>query len=235
METTCTRCHQPVVDGNTFCPSCGLPQLVYSAETAGTPGQPDRWADVARDASMVDWKPAMRAAFLLAIPAGLLSSLSSPVNAFGIFWMAAAAGCAVALYVRGGEGTAWITMGAGARIGLVTGLMAAWLAFAASGGALFVERYMLHSAGQSDEVYKEYMTRSFEAAGQQSFSQLSSGDVAQVKAQWAAMEAMFLSPWGHAGMMTFALAGYSIFLLFFAVGGGALGARLVARMRRPQI
>ncbi len=235
MEITCIRCHQTLVDGNTFCPSCGLPQLVYSADAATPPGQPDRWSDVARDASMVDWKPAMRAAFLLAIPAGILSSASSPVSFFGIFWMAAAAAWTVVLYVRGGEGTAWITMGAGARIGLVTGLIAAWLAFTVSGGALFVQRYMLHNVGQTDEAYREYITRSFEATAQQSFSQLSPGEISQVKAQWAAMESMVLSPWGHAGMMTVGLTAYSIFLLFFAVGGGALGARLLARMRRPQL
>ena len=87
---------------------------------------------------MVDWKPAMRSALLLAVPAGLLSSGLSPVGFFGLFWMAAASAWAVALYVRG-QAPAWVTIGAGARIGLVTGLLAAWLAFTVSGSVLFVE------------------------------------------------------------------------------------------------
>jgi hypothetical protein len=234
MEITCTRCHQTIVDGNTFCPSCGLPQLVYSAETPGTPGQTDRWAEVARDASMVDWKPAMRAAFLLAIPAGLLSSAFSPVSFFGIFWMAAAAAWAVALYVRGGEGTAWITMGAGARIGLVTGLMAAWLAFTVSGGALFVQRSVLHKGAQIDGEWKNRIEMSQQLTEQWQTG-LASADAAQAKAVRVQVQAWMESPWGHAGIEGFGFALNALLLLFFAVGGGALGARLVARMRRPQL
>ena len=48
----------------------------------------------------------------------------------------------------------WITIGAGARIGLVTGLLAAWLAFSVSGSALFVERFVLHQAAQIDSEWK---------------------------------------------------------------------------------
>jgi hypothetical protein len=44
-----------------------------------------------------------------------------------------------------------------------------------------------------------------------------------------------LSPWGHAGIEIFSLAFNAVFLLFFAAGGGALGARLLARARRPEV
>jgi len=44
-----------------------------------------------------------------------------------------------------------------------------------------------------------------------------------------------LSPWGHAGIEAFGYAGNSFFLLFFAVAGGALGARMLARTRRPEV
>src|ERR1700733_3888890 len=136
MEITCHRCHQTVQVEDCFCPACGLPQLVYTADPASGQAQAERWTEAARDASMVEWKPAMRFALLLAVPAGLLSSGLSPLGLFGLFWMAAAAAWAVVLYVRG-QGPAWITIGAGARIGLVTGLLAAWLAFSISGGTLF--------------------------------------------------------------------------------------------------
>jgi hypothetical protein len=43
-----------------------------------------------------------------------------------------------------------------------------------------------------------------------------------------------LSPEGRAGSMLSAILLLVAILIFFAVGGGALGARLQARTRRPQ-
>ena len=96
METTCSRCHQPVQPDNTFCPTCGMPQLVYSAEAI--PGQipAERWNEPVRDASIVDWKRGMRAALIMAVPAGILCSLFSPVSIFGLIWMSVAAALASA-------------------------------------------------------------------------------------------------------------------------------------------
>ena len=149
MEITCTRCHQTIQTEDCYCPACGLPQLLYTAD--GVPGQaqPEQWNEAVRDASKVEWKPALRAALMLAVPAGLLSSGLSPLGYLGLFWMAAAAAWAVVLYVRS-QRPAWITIGAGARIGLVTGLLGGWLAFSASGGALFVERFVFHQSSQID-------------------------------------------------------------------------------------
>ena len=72
MEITCTRCDQAVQAEDCFCPSCGLPQLVYSAEDAAGQ-QAERWSETVRDASTLDWKPAMKSAATLAVPAGTLS------------------------------------------------------------------------------------------------------------------------------------------------------------------
>ena len=103
---------------------------------------------------MVDWKPAMRSQPLrLRYRQDCFRADSLPWALFGLFWMAAAAAWAVALYVRG-QRPAWITIGAGARIGLVTGLLAAWLAFTVSGGVLFVERFVLHHSSQIDSEWK---------------------------------------------------------------------------------
>ncbi len=231
MEITCNRCHQTVQAEDCFCPACGLPQLVYTADAPSGQPQLERWPEAVRDASMVDWKPAMRAALALAVPAGLLSSGLSPVGILGMFWMAAAAAWAVVLYVRS-QRPAWITTGAGARIGLVTGLLAAWLAFSISGATLFVERFALHHAILMDAEWKtavdlsQQMTRQWGAGA---------GDTAQAQAMRAQIHQWMLSPWGHAGIQVFGLIGNSIFLLFFAAGGGALGARLLARARRPEV
>ena len=62
-------------------------------------------------------------------------------------------------------------------------------------------------------------------------AQMGLGDAAQMQAQ----KAWMLSPWGHAGFVAFGFAFNSVFLLLFAVAGGALGARLLARTRRPEV
>src|SRR5262252_4547371 len=152
METTCNRCHQPIEAESCYCPTCGLPQLVYTGESGTGQTQPEK-AETVRDASCVDWKAALRAAVLLAIPTGVLSSGISPAGVLGLFWMLAAAAWAVTLYVRG-QRPAWITVGAGARIGLVTGLIAGAVAFTVSGSTLFVQRVVLHQSGTIDSEWK---------------------------------------------------------------------------------
>jgi hypothetical protein len=170
---------------------------------------------------------------MLAVPAGLLSSGVSPMSFMGMFWMGGAAAWAVALYLRS-QRPAWITTGAGARIGLVTGLIGAWLAFGASGGALFVERVFLHQSSQIDTEWKTNII-----AGEQLTQQFATGFGPAFAAQEQTSEAenrlWMLSPEGHAGGETFNLAISSVFLLMFAIAGGAIGARLQARARRPQV
>src|SRR6516162_4669482 len=112
MEITCSRCHQAVDADSCYCATCGLPQLVYSSEPNTSQPQQDKWNDAMRDPSAVEWKPALRVATLLALPAGLLSSGLSPVGTLGLVWMSIAAGWTVMLYVRG-QRPAWITTGSG--------------------------------------------------------------------------------------------------------------------------
>ena len=144
MEITCSRCHQAVQADNCFCPTCGLPQLIYAAESSRTGASRalDRHG-ARRQHSRLEAGHARRIA--LAVPAGFLCSLFL-LAFFGLFWMAAAAAWAVVLYVRS-QRPAWITVGAGARIGLVTGLLGVDGA-APSGVTLFVQR-LLHHQGQT--------------------------------------------------------------------------------------
>jgi hypothetical protein len=225
MEITCNRCHQTVQADSCYCPACGLPQLLYTAE--GLPGQipADQWTEPVRDAATIEWKSALRAAVLLAVPAGLLCSTISPLDKLGLVWMTTAAGAAVMLYVRSQQAR-WITIGAGSRIGLVTGLLAGWLAFFASGGDFFVKRFLLHQADQVDGAWRAQMDLNDQLA-----SQYFSMDATQMRLQRAWM----MSPWGHAGYAAFGAAFSALFLVFFAVAGGALGARLLARRQRPEI
>jgi hypothetical protein len=229
MEIACNRCHRTVDVEDCYCPACGLPQLFYSAEEFAGQAPAQRWNEAVGDASTVLWKPALRAALMLAVPAGLLCSGLSPVGFLGLLWMAAAAAWAVTLYVRS-QRAPWITIGAGARIGLVTGILAGWLAFGVSGVALFVNRFILHQGGQIDTEWKARVDASQQMT-QQFVAQMGVADAAQLQAQ----KAWMLSPWGHAGIEAFGFASGAVFLLFFAVAGGALGARMLARTRRPEV
>lgn len=229
METTCNRCHQTVESGASFCPYCGLPQLVYSADgTAEAAAQPARWNEAAGDASTVAWKPALRWAIPLAIPAGLMTAF---LGATGLLLMAVAGAWAVSLYVRN-QRPAWITLGAGARIGLVFGLMAGWLAFAASGSALFVQRYALHRGDQIDSEWKQFVDLDMQFS--QRFSGLTgTADAAQAQQFRAQWQGLLLCPEGHAGMVTANCACTSFLLAVFAMLGGLFSARMQIRRRRP--
>lgn len=224
MEITCNRCHQTVQTENCYCSYCGLPQLVYATEGAAVQAPPERWDGVVRDASSVAWKPALSAALKLAIPAGALCAMLSGMG-FGVIWMAAAATWAVTLYMRS-QKPAWITIGVGARIGLVTGLLAAWLAFGVSGGRLVIQRFVLHQSSQIDTDWKTTVEASQQLTAQMGFS-----DTVQMQSQRAFM----LSPEGHAGFAAFSLMVNAVFLILFAVAGGALGARMIGRSRQSEV
>ncbi len=224
MEITCNRCHQAVPAGSCYCPVCGLPQLVYSAENAAGQDQPDKWNEMVRDAGSIDWKPALRYASALAIPAGVLCSLLSPLNILALLVMAATGAWVVALYMRNRR-PSWLTLGAGARIGLVTGILGGWTAAAASGVALYAARYWFHSGKIFDDFWNTLVNQ-------------------QMAQQWASMgidaqtitltRSWMLSPEGRAGGVLCALSFLVAALMVFAVAGAALSARILARTRRPQ-
>src|SRR5580692_13215084 len=109
MEITCTRCHQTILADNCYCPACGLPQLVFSAEGGTGSSVAEKLHEPVRDASTVDWKTALRAVLMLAVPAGILSSEATPFGLLGMFWMAGAAALAVFVYLRR-QRPGWITM-----------------------------------------------------------------------------------------------------------------------------
>ena len=225
MEITCTRCHQALTADGCYCAVCGLPQLVYTADEPGSPAQAERWTEAVRDASSIEWKSALRASMLLAVPAALLSFGMLPIGLVGFFWMAAASAWAVSLYVRR-QRPAWITMGAGARIGLVTGLMAGWLGFIGIAAILISMRFLFHQAQGWDDMWLGLVNQSVS-------QQLDAGrSDAQVV---AAVRSLLLSPQGRAGSIFGGIVFIEATLLAFAAAGGALGARLTARSRRPEV
>ena len=220
MEVTCSRCHQTVQPADCFCPFCGLPQLVYTADGSTGLGQLERADEPVRDASSVDWKAALRLALMLAIPAGAICSMFSPAGVYGLPLMAAAGAWAVALYMRGRR-PAWITIGAGARIGLVTGILGAWTAAFTTAISLYAMRFWLHRGPAIDDAWLAQINLSTQQLATMNF------DAQQI----AMNKAIMLSPEGHAGYMLFTTAFLAIILLAVSVAGGALGARFLGRPR----
>jgi hypothetical protein len=223
MEITCSRCHQTVKSDDCFCPFCGLPQLVYSADGTNENGQPEQWSGSIRDASQVDWRPALRSILALAIPAGLFCSIPSPVGVFGLLLMAGTGAWVVALYMRT-QRPAWITLGAGARIGLVTGVVGSWTSAAVTGITLFAMRFWFHQGNVFDNFWQsviQQMIQEWTAMGV---------DVQTM----ATLKGMLVSPEGRAGWVLGAIAFLMAALLVCATAGGAVSARLLARTRRPQ-
>jgi hypothetical protein len=154
-----------------------------------------------------------------------LSSLFSPFSILGMPLMAAAAAWVVAIYVRS-QRPAWITIGAGARIGLVTGLLGGWTAAATTGITLFAMRFWFHQGSFYDDLWQNLVNQ------QMTQQWASMGVDAQTIEQ---MKAWLMPPEGRAGWMLAAIVLLTMTLLLFAVAGGALGARLAARGRRPEV
>jgi hypothetical protein len=207
-----------------------MPQLVYSAEGAQESGQPARWNEAVRDAGGLVWQPALRTALMLGIPAGVLCSF---LGLSGLLLMVVTGAWVVTLYMRS-QRPAWITIGAGARLGLVTGLLAGWLAFASNGGQLFAQRYFLHQSSEIDKQWKELVNQNMETT-QRISAMIGPADPAQAQTVSVQTQDWMLSPEGQAGMMTVSFAWVSFLLVLFSTAGGALGARLQARQRRPKI
>ena len=146
--------------------------------------------------------------------------------------MVGAAVWAVGLYIkRAGSGR--ISAGAGARIGLVTGLLASWLTLSVNGIGLWVARFVMHQGSQMDSQWTTEVENSLQLS-QQMVAQMGM-TTAQAAQSTQFSRAWMLSAEGRAGIaLSIFLAG-AIFLIFFAVIGGALGARLLAQPRRPSV
>jgi hypothetical protein len=233
METTCTRCHQAIPADGLYCPACGLPQLVYAGEETLAPAQAGTWTDAVLDPGGVDWKQALRAILLLAIPAGLLSSELSPVGIFGLFWIAIAAAWAVALYARrqrAAQRSFSVTTGAGARIGLATGIIAGWCTFAASSASLYVTRFLLHQGKDFDDLWKSRVAD----MSQQWQTMSATNPDPQAAVIFKSLTTWFLSPEGKAASTFGGLLMLETMLLVVAVIGGAIGARMIAGNARRQ-
>jgi hypothetical protein len=232
MELTCSRCQQTVQREDCFCPYCGLPQLVYTADGSAGQGQPELGVGAPRDAGQVDWKPVLKSVLVFGIAAGLICAVPLGWGLLGLLMMGAAAAWVVALYMRTRR-PAWITIGAGARIGLVTGILAGAVSFTLGSALLFIQRYAFHQGARIDTDWKTLVDMDMQIS-QQISSAIGSSETAQVIAMQAQQKAWMLSPEGHAGMVVADLAVSAFLFILCAASGGALCARMMGRSRGAQ-
>ena len=171
---------------------------------------------------------------MLAVPAGVLSSGLLPLGqSLALVWMVGAAAWAVVVYgkrARQESGRGWLTIRAGARIGLVTGVFASWLTLGVNGIDLWVTRFVLHQGGHMDANWLTEVGKRVEVA-QQLLMQMGMGkaDAAEVIQTY---RASMISPEGCAVSTLTSSIEAAAFLILFAAVGGALGARLLAQPHR---
>jgi len=239
LEATCQRCHETLREADRYCPVCGLPQLTYIASEAPLAPLGEENAQNHGDATIsraamaegIDWRPALKASLILAVPAGVLCSGLIPVGqSLGMLWIIGAAAWAVSLYSKRTR-PGWLPMGSGARIGLVTGLFASWLTLSVNGISLWVARFVLHQGSQMDSLWQNEVETSLQTS-QQMVAQMGMTS-AQAAQSTQFSRALMLSAEGRAGIAVSTFLGGAVFLVFFAMIGGALGARWLVQPRRP--
>ena len=178
----------------------------------------------------IAWRPALKAALMLAIPAGVLCSALTPIGqSLGLLWMVGASAWAVNLYSRRAR-AGRLTAGSGARIGLVTGLFASWLTLSVNGIALWIARFVLHQGGKMDSLWSTEVESSLQLS-QQMVAQMGM-TAAQAAQSTQFSKAWMLSAEGRAGIALSTFLAGAVFLIFFAMIGGALGARWLVQPRR---
>jgi hypothetical protein len=216
-----------------------LPQLTYigsesPAVSQGEDFDQNRGGAASSRAGMADgiaWRPALKASLMLAVPAAVLcSGLITVGQSLGVLWIAGAAAWAVSLYSKRAS-SGWLPTGIGVRIGLLTGLFASWLTLSVNGVSLWVARFVLHQGSQMDSLWQNEVETSLQAS-QQMVAQMGMTS-AQAAESTQFSRALMLSAEGRAGIALSTFLAGAVFLVLFAMIGGALGARWLAQPRRP--
>lgn len=217
MEQVCHRCGGTLNSSDPFCPHCGAPQLRYesSAETAPSANASPSQRLTARNLNAIAWRDAILGAAIIAIPAGMLSSLLGLEALWGI-----AGGMTIISLYRRRTGT-FPTSKMGWRIGGLLGVFAAFIAATLSGLALVVQRYTFHQGAVIDQRLRDAVQMS-----SQMYANLLAGTNPDMVAAFDQTRRFWLTPDGAATMVLLNTAGVALFLLLFAAVGGAIGARL---------
>jgi hypothetical protein len=219
MELACHRCGATLSSPELFCPHCGAPQLRFEATDEQTAYQ-STGGSVLRGSQLVAWRPAVQAALIVALPVGLLSSLLD----FGIFWVLLGGFCVIALYQK--KATLIANPATGWRIGLLVGILAAFLSSIIDGLSMVFERYGLHHGTIIDQklvALTQQMTDQMVHQNPEAAQQI----------PWFIH--FWLSPDGHAAVVLFMSGFAAIMMIAFSSIGGVLAARVLGARKRLSI
>lgn len=167
---------------------------------------------------------------LLAIPAGLMC-LAPGGSLLNVFWMTGAAIWAVSLYSKRTH-AAWLSSAAGARIGLVTGLMGSWMAICVHAVGLWMVRFQFHQGGQIDSLWNTQIEDWLQL--EQRLLAQSGQSSADVTSYIHMLRGFISMPEVRAGAIMGGYALIAVFLVLMAMAGGALGAKFLTQPRRPR-
>jgi hypothetical protein len=226
MEQLCHRCGAALNSSDPFCPQCGAPQLRYEASDEPFPSANTSPSQriAARNFNAIAWRDAILGAAILAIPAGMLSSIVGLEALWGIV-----GGMTIISLYRRRTGT-FPTSKMGWRIGGLLGVFAATITAILSGLALVLQRYAFHQGSLIDQRLHDAVQMSTEL-----YTNLFAGSNPDMVAAFAETRRFWLTPDGAAAMVLLNTAGVAVFLLLFAAVGGAIGARLSQKTAQSSV
>jgi len=226
MAELCHRCGNPLLPEAGFCAQCGAPQLYLTQseqERLAESATADQQAPAAqRPRIALDWRPAIRAALLVAGVAGglsLLDWLVPPISVLSFLWTSSAALIALAVYRRRAD--ARVNAGIGTRIGVLTGIFTASALVFSNSLQQVLERYVLHRGAAADAEILEKLHQQMDMMKKSYPGQ----PLPDIIALWA-------PPEHRAWLMLFGYLIWAVILLLFFAFSGALSGWLRPVPRR---
>jgi hypothetical protein len=149
----CVRCQADLPDGGgmLFCPACGAPQLRVSEDEIAAAAAALAGANVPRspDMRLIQWPAAIYVSLICGVASGILCSLLvGELHFLLVLWTLTCAIAGVGLYSRRFP-RAGMSIGIGARIGLLCGLFSAGVSTLLSSLVLVAQRFLF---GQGHEI-----------------------------------------------------------------------------------
>ena len=214
MQQTCHRCHSTVSREDAFCPVCGAPQLNFDAAEQAAFNETGELSETSSRPGHINWKVVLGACAKAAVPAGVLCAL--PVLSAGsLLWVFGAATAVILLYRRRKPLTVLSTR-SGFRIGVLTGLIIAYVSLGVSALIRVLQRFPMHLGRTIDDEYDQLIHQSMTVF-------LTSPDT---QAQMRPFFHYMLTPDGRATWSLMNMATITIFIVFLASIGGAVSVRL---------
>jgi hypothetical protein len=221
MDLACHRCGATIASPELFCPHCGAPQLRFEPAEEQLPYQDSGNGSGPHVNQPVAWRHAVQAALIVALPVGLLSSL---LDVFDIIWVLVGGFCVIALYQR--KATVLANPGAGWRIGMLVGVLAAFLSSVVDGLSIVFERYGLHRGVSIDQ-------RLAALTQQMTDQMVHQNPEAAQQVPW--LIHFWVSPDGHAAVALIGSASAAVAIVALSSLSGLLGARVLGARKRLSI